>query len=86
MPLIHVTQEDIDRGGHRCDFCPVHHALLRHGLDSDWLVSSLGIEMKPGLDVCSIPILSVSMWVINYDHFKTAQPFTFFLSAELFMR
>ena len=88
---IQVTQADIERGiKNRCDFCPVAIAISRHlptGLEITVFSEAMLFEGRFG-DGPSTAIdtdQTVVDFIESFDNGKPVAPFSFNLSAEVFM-
>lgn len=81
---INVTREDIEEGvpSNGCQ-CPVAIALQRHG--PQLKVGAAFLYSPENQIALKLPDEAIS-WLLDYDMLLPVQPFSFRLSAEVFMR
>lgn len=80
-----VTQDDIDEGMvGKCGYCPIALALRRLGC----VYVSVGVTTAAVTDSWGTPIQyyhlpdEASVFVYDFDHFKSVKPFSFILNER----
>ncbi len=71
---IEITQRDIELGGHSCDHCPIHRAMIRAIGPVEIVVQSYLIRIAGR--TYKTPV-AVANWLRDYDRHGIGVPFEF---------